>query len=119
MKKLIKNQGITLIALITTIVILVVLAGVSLHLVAGDGGILRKTTVAVEENQRANDEEEIEMALDELRVAYYRNYSTSRKDTMKAYIKNCAKETIFTTNGQIELQEDKLVYSKKRSSKIC
>ena len=36
------NKGITLVALVVTIVILLILAGVSLNLVLGDNGLVRK-----------------------------------------------------------------------------
>ena len=37
-----KNQGITLIALVVTIIVLIILAGVSISLVLGDNGIITK-----------------------------------------------------------------------------
>lgn len=43
MKKTLKNKkGITLIALIITIIILLILAGVTLILIMGENGIIRK-----------------------------------------------------------------------------
>ena len=39
-KKISKNEGITLIALVVTIVVLLILAGVSLNLVLGNNGII-------------------------------------------------------------------------------
>lgn len=40
MKKFIKNNGITLVALVVTIVVLLILAGVSISLVLGDNGLI-------------------------------------------------------------------------------
>lgn len=61
MKNLRKNQGITLIALVITIIVLLILAGVSLSLVAGSDGILSKTDHAVEETQKEAYKEELEL----------------------------------------------------------
>ena len=45
--KIMKNRnGITLIALIITIIVLLILAGVTISLVVGDNGILSKSTQA-------------------------------------------------------------------------
>ena len=44
-----QEKGITLIALIITIIILLILAGISLHLLIGNNGILNKTQLAKKE----------------------------------------------------------------------
>lgn len=46
-----KEQGITLIALVITIIVLLILAGVSLSLVAGENGILKRAENARIEHQ--------------------------------------------------------------------
>ena len=49
-----QNNGITLIALVITIIVLLILAGVSISMLAGDNGILtnaRKAKIATEEAQ--------------------------------------------------------------------
>lgn len=57
-----KNKnGITLIALVITIVILVILAGVAINLTVGENGLLRKAKLAKEEynNAVASEEEQL------------------------------------------------------------
>ena len=39
-----RNQGITLIALVITIIVLLILAGVTIASITGENGILRKST---------------------------------------------------------------------------
>lgn len=56
----IKSRGITLIALIITIIVLLILAGVSLSLVM-NGGILEKSQLAVNEYQKVANEEKNEL----------------------------------------------------------
>ena len=48
-----KVEGITLIALVITIIVLLILAGVALSMVAGNGGLLQKTVDARKANQDA------------------------------------------------------------------
>lgn len=57
MKKLRRKEGITLIALVVTIVVLIILAGISIHLVLGDNGIVEKTKLGKENMEKAQQEE--------------------------------------------------------------
>ena len=58
-REIFENKGITLVALIITIIVLLILAGVSLSFVL-NGGILDKSQQAVNEYQNAaNNESEI------------------------------------------------------------
>ena len=56
-----KNNGITLIALIITIIVLLILAGVTLSMVMGDSGIFGKANKASEQTQISNAKEIIRM----------------------------------------------------------
>lgn len=53
-----KNRGITLIALIVTIIILLILAGVSIVFLTGENGILNKAKIAKEESNAGDIEEQ-------------------------------------------------------------
>ena len=59
-----KNQAITLVSLVVTIIILIILAGVSLNLTLGQNGIITKAKQAKENTELAKIEEET--ALNEL-----------------------------------------------------
>ena len=60
MEKLRKTNGITLIALIITIVVLIILAGVVIIALNGNGGILNNANKAAEKyNSKASEEEEL------------------------------------------------------------
>ena len=56
-KKILKNNGITLIALIVTIIVLLILAGVSIAMLTGENGILTQAQRAKEETEKAETEE--------------------------------------------------------------
>ena len=63
-KKRIENgKGITLIALVITIIVLLILAGVSIAMLTGDNGILTQAQNAREKTDKATEEEKIQMAV--------------------------------------------------------
>lgn len=63
MGKLRKNKGITLIALVITIIVLLILAGVTIATLTGDNGILTKTNNAKAETERAGEDEKLKLAI--------------------------------------------------------
>ena len=69
MKNVLKEKsGITLIALVITIIVLLILAGVSIAMLTGDNGILTQATEAKEENTIGGEKEQISLALQSLRM---------------------------------------------------
>ena len=62
------NKAITLIALIVTIIVLLILAGVSIATLTGDNGLLTKAQQAKEENEKASDRDLIAMAVSEAQI---------------------------------------------------
>ena len=57
------NIGITLIALVVTIIVLLILAGVSIAMLTGENGILTQAQNAKEETTKSEEEEKIKMAV--------------------------------------------------------
>ena len=57
-----KNNGITLIALIVTIIILLILAGVTIATLTGENGIITKAIEAREQTEIGREKEEIALA---------------------------------------------------------
>ena len=67
-KKLLKKikkqaQGITLIALVVTVIVLLILAGVAINLTVGDNGLFRRAQNAVDTYEQASEKEKIELAI--------------------------------------------------------
>ncbi len=56
-KQIRKERGITLIALVVTIIVLLILAGVSISMLAGDNGIIRQSQRAKQETEQAEQDE--------------------------------------------------------------
>ena len=65
MRNLSKTKGITLIALVITIIVLLILAGVSIATLTGDNGILNQAQRAKEETKIATDKEQRKLAMGE------------------------------------------------------
>ena len=57
------ERGITLIVLVITIIVLIILASVSIAMLTGDNGILKKAITAKEKTIEAEDEEKINLAI--------------------------------------------------------
>ncbi len=67
-----KNQkGITLIALVITIIVLLILAGVSIAMLTGDNGILSKAQTAADETLKAEVKERIQIVLNDVKTEIY------------------------------------------------
>ena len=62
-KELKRNKGITLIALVITIIVLLILAGVTIATLTGENGILTRASEASEETKKANVEEQVKLAV--------------------------------------------------------
>lgn len=61
-----KENGITLIALVITIIVLLILAGVSIAMLTGDNGILNKATSAGDATREAEMKEAVSLAVSTL-----------------------------------------------------
>ncbi len=77
------SKGITLIALVITIIVLLILAMVSIAILTGDNGILTQAINAEEENEKAAAEEKLRLALIEYRAQKY----TDNKE-LKEFLEN-------------------------------
>jgi len=64
------NKGITLISLVVTIIVLLILAGVTITMLAGDNSILKRSQTAAEESAMANTKELIVVGVNEALAEY-------------------------------------------------
>ena len=62
-QKLKENKGITLIALVITIIVLLILAGVTIATLTGDNGILGKANDAKTQTEQAKEDENLKIAI--------------------------------------------------------
>ncbi len=83
-----KKEGITLIALVVTIVVLLILAGVSLNLVLGNNGIITKAQDAKLMTRAGSAEDEVELWKSDNYIARTSNQATVDKETMLQGLKD-------------------------------
>ncbi len=115
-KKKIKNlreKGITLIALVTTIIILLILAGVTISQIAGSNGLFQRARQAVEKYKNSAEEEQIQIGMLE---QYVSDFSVVGGDEAKVSIKELTvtgntEEKKITVNLTIEGEANKIEYS--------
>ena len=69
--KLKTNKGITLIALVISIIVLLILAGVTISALSGENGILQRSTDAKRETEKEDARDRITMTLAELQMERY------------------------------------------------
>ena len=85
------NKGITLVALVITIIVLLILAGVSISLVVGDNGIMTRAKDAGTKTNEADALESFKLAVASLSTDYYgKVYSgeTITETNLADYVKN-------------------------------
>ncbi len=84
-----KDQGITLIALVITIIVLIILAGVSIAMLTGDNGLLKKVEEARISNDKAELREYQELLNAELKIdEYIRNENLTQDETIARIARN-------------------------------
>ena len=74
-----KNSGVTLIALIITIIVLLILAGVTIAMVVGDNGILNRATEAADKSSLEDARERIQLEV----IGSYDNLGNLDMDKLK------------------------------------
>ncbi len=101
LKSKIRNRGITLIALVLTIIVLLILAGVSIATLTGENGILTRASKATDENRAASVEE----AVDLWKINYQTNkYATSENvEDIKELIEDLVEQKLLTEDEKDEI----------------
>ena len=104
-----KQNGITLIALVISIIVMLILAGVTINAVIGDDGIIAKTQVASIMSKFSSYKEELELnAVEEMEIyassETIKNYipSMSDKDIEKFVIMK--RELLYIENNELEIK---------------
>ena len=110
MKK--KEKGITLIALVVTIVILLILASISIGALTGDNGIIDQAHTAKEDTEIASWEEQIDLAI----IDAEKKHRNPSLDDVKEELKNKGVITNYEQvkeNGDIETNEPTYIITGK------
>ena len=107
-----RNQrGITLIALVITIIVLLILAGVSIAMLTGDNGILTNANESARETAISTAREEVALAVNEGITNYY---NTVYVDDQEAAILDSIDAELSTVTASYTTAKDKvtMVYTK-------
>lgn len=108
-----KNQkGITLVALVITIVVLLILAGVTISMVLGPNGVLTNSQIAKEKSAKGTAEDALSTALSSISTNYYANTTngTPIANVTAAELQKQAPGYTFTvTDSAAGANEGKLV----------
>lgn len=119
-KKYADQKGITLISLVVTIIILLILAGVTLALISGSDGILGRASHALDENKIAMAKEQVELALSDFQAEFFDEKYVERTNngTKKDYISEKLQAGVETTNFYVKASSEGnvVVYEGKDSS---
>ena len=93
-----KMKGITLVALVVTVVVLLILAGVSLNLVLGENGIIKKAQETAAQTDESSATESMSMYLTGLRLANVDGENFRLADYLSSNVGNDGIED-FLNNG--------------------
>ncbi len=88
-----KNKGITLIALVVTIIVLLILAGISISMLSGDNSILSQAGIARDKTQEMQKDEEVKIAV----LGSYDSYTNLDIDKLLANLNEIKEITITPT----------------------
>ena len=106
-----KNQkGITLIALVITIIVLLILAGVSINMVLGDDGIIKNAQAAKKANKKANIEEAIKLlALEKKAAQHMGDNDTVYPEDAEGVRVYLAEKKVIDNANELSIENDYLL----------
>ena len=117
-KQLKTNKGITLVALVVTIIVLIILAGISINLILGDNGIITKAQEAKKAQEMAEIKEDIQF---EIMAKQVSNKGKMTEDEFKAILEkkgtlsseeNILDRTLTTTEGEHQIKVSEIYNGK-------
>ena len=101
-----RNQkGITLVALVITIIVLLILAGVTIAALSGPNGILSNSVKSNEETAKSQAKEAVSMAVSELLSNYYVTQTTTASDPTDIKSQNIA-DTVKANYPDFEINSN-------------
>ncbi len=81
-----QNKGITLVALVITIIVLLILAGVSIALVVGDNGVLTQSKNSSDATKMGQMKEALGLAITSCQTNYLSNYASNASTNFDAIV---------------------------------
>jgi len=111
------KKGITLIALVVTIIVLIILAGVSISLVLGQNGLISKAKIAKEETRAGKVDEQIQLWKMDWKI--YNSTENSQKPLEEEeFLENLKADKLVNENEINEEQKTITIANKEISYKL-
>ena len=105
--KITKEKGITLIALIITIIVLLILAGISIATLTGENGMLKKVAEANEKTARGEAEEGIKLVLNEWKIEKNQSQSKTLEEFLESKVETTELSNVEKKdNGTFEVEKN-------------
>ena len=124
-KKFEEKEGITLIALVITIIVLLILAGVSIAMLTGDNGILTQATEAKKVNTIGAEKEQIRLAMQSLKMKKQADNVSAQVTPaeLKKQLEDDGAKNVTVESGEneslvVKYQESKNKYVVKQDGRI-
>ncbi len=102
-----KEEGITLIALVITIIVLIILASVGIAMLTGENGILKKASTAKERTLEAEYEEKIKLAI----LGARDNNGNFSNDLLKEELNKYGLSGVTDENGTTTVEKNGKTYT--------
>ncbi len=102
------EKGITLIALVITIIVLLILAGVSVALIAGENGILNRATNAVSKHTEEAAREKLNLALQALKIDKMAGEKINIQQTLEQEGFVMIEDIVIVEDYQFMIDQEKL-----------
>ena len=122
MKKYNENIGITLIALVVTILILLILAGISISMLTGQNNILNKAGQAKEETEKGKEKEYIKLATSNAKISENTGMSNTLEQEIQQELDNLLgknKTKVIVDSGiNVTFKESNRSYTLKDNGEI-
>ena len=107
------NKGITLVALVITIIVLLILAGVSISLVVGDNGVLTQSKNSSDSTKIGQMQEALQIAISDVQTAYFGNYALNASVDFDSEVTYGAVATALKNQGYTLMIQNQTSASKK------
>ena len=119
-----RQEGITLIALVVTIIVLIILAGVSINMLVGENGLITQSQRAEEDYSKSEVKEKVELALNEYAI----EKSTEEDSNFENFLRKTLQVGVAQNEGgnysfilgewQVETTENGIISIEKLDIKV-
>ena len=93
------REGITLISLVVTIIILIILASISISMILGNNGLLNKTQTASDETKKSQATETMNLKITNIQISSYTETQSKYCSTSRNGYSSCSSSRTCSLSG--------------------